>query len=30
MLWIIYFVHGTTVDNEAGISSGWSDAPLVE
>ncbi|HRY28212.1 MAG TPA: histidine phosphatase family protein [Candidatus Moranbacteria bacterium] len=25
---IIYFVHGTTVDNEAGISSGWSDAEL--
>ena len=27
---IIYFVHGTTVDNERGISSGWYDAPLSE
>lgn len=27
---ITYFVHGTTVDNEKGISSGWSDAPLSE
>jgi alpha-ribazole phosphatase/probable phosphoglycerate mutase len=25
---IIYFVHGTTTDNEAGISSGWYDVPL--
>lgn len=25
---ITYFVHGTTTDNEKGISSGWSDAPL--
>ena len=27
---IIYFVHGTTVDNESGISSGWKDAELSE
>ena len=25
---ITYFVHGTTVDNEANISSGWQDAEL--
>lgn len=25
---ITYFVHGTTADNEKGISSGWSDAEL--
>lgn len=25
---ITYFVHGTSVDNEDGISSGWNDAPL--
>lgn len=28
MVGITYFVHGTTVDNENGISSGWSDSPL--
>ena len=28
MIKIIYFVHGTTVDNESDISSGWSDANL--
>jgi broad specificity phosphatase PhoE len=27
---ITYFVHGTTVDNENGISSGWHDAELSE
>ena len=27
---ISYFVHGTTTDNEQGISSGWSDAELSE
>lgn len=27
---ITYFVHGTTVDNEKRISSGWSDAELSE
>lgn len=27
---ITYFVHGTTTDNESGISSGWSDAELSE
>jgi broad specificity phosphatase PhoE len=27
---ITYFVHGTTADNELGISSGWSDAELSE
>ena len=25
---ITYFVHGTSVDNETGISSGWSNAEL--
>jgi broad specificity phosphatase PhoE len=25
---ITYFVHGTTIDNENGISSGWNDAVL--
>lgn len=25
---ITYFVHGTTTDNEKGISSGWSDVDL--
>lgn len=25
---ITYFVHGTTTDNERGISSGWSDVDL--
>lgn len=27
---ITYFVHGTTVDNEKGIASGWSDTKLSE
>ena len=27
---LTYFVHGTTIDNENGISSGWSDAELSE
>jgi len=27
---ITYFVHGTTTDNENGISSGWSNPPLSE
>ena len=27
---ITYFVHGTTTDNEEGISSGWHDAGLSE
>lgn len=30
MVHITYFVHGTTVDNQKEISSGWSDAPLSE
>jgi broad specificity phosphatase PhoE len=30
MVQITYFVHGTTLDNEQGISSGWSDALLSE
>ena len=30
MIKIIYFVHGTTVDNEAKNASGWNDAPLSE
>ena len=25
---ITYFVHGTTIDNENGVSSGWHDAEL--
>lgn len=28
MTTITYFVHGTTIDNEQEISSGWSDAEL--
>ena len=27
---ITYFVHGTTTDNEKGVSSGWSDVKLSE
>jgi len=27
---ITYFVHGTTTDNEKGLSSGWKDAELSE
>lgn len=27
---ITYFVHGTTTDNEKGISSGWADVALSE
>ena len=27
---ITYFVHGTTVDNENNISSGWHDVELSE
>ena len=27
---ITYFVHGTTTDNEKGISSGWFDVELSE
>jgi len=27
---ITYFVHGTTTDNEAGLSSGWYDVELSE
>lgn len=30
MIKITYFVHGTTVDNENHISSGWKDAKLSE
>lgn len=30
MIKITYFVHGTTADNERGISSGWKDAELSE
>ncbi len=30
MIKITYFCHGTTVDNQNEISSGWSDAPLSE
>lgn len=30
MIKIIYFVHGTTTDNEKGISSGWKDVELSE
>ncbi len=28
MIHLTYFVHGTTTDNEAGISSGWKDCDL--
>ncbi len=27
---ITYFVHGTTIDNEKNISSGWNDVELSE
>jgi len=27
---ITYFVHGTTTDNEKGLSSGWKDVQLTE
>ncbi len=27
---ITYFVHGTTIDNEQGVSSGWKDVALSE
>jgi broad specificity phosphatase PhoE len=27
---ITYFIHGTTVDNEKGVASGWADAELSE
>ena len=30
MLYITYFVHGTTLDNENHISSGWKDIELSE
>ncbi|EKE18483.1 MAG: hypothetical protein ACD_9C00320G0001, partial [uncultured bacterium] len=30
MIKITYFVHGTTVDNENNVSSGWFDAELSE
>lgn len=30
MIKITYFVHGTTTDNEKGISSGWKDVELSE
>lgn len=29
-VFIAYFVHGTTVDNELALASGWSDAKLSE
>lgn len=29
-VYISYFVHGTTTDNEQGISSGWKDVELSE
>ena len=29
-IFITYFVHGTTTDNEMNISSGWSDVDLSE
>jgi broad specificity phosphatase PhoE len=29
-LYVTYFVHGTTVDNEQNISSGWKDVELSE
>lgn len=30
MISITYFVHGTTIDNEREISSGWKDVELSE
>lgn len=30
MVEITYFVHGTTTDNQAGLSSGWKDVELSE
>lgn len=30
MIYITYFVHGTTTDNEQGISSGWYNVSLSE
>lgn len=30
MIEVTYFVHGTTTDNEEGISSGWKDVELSE
>ena len=30
MLNITYFVHGTTIDNEQGLASGWADSELSE
>jgi broad specificity phosphatase PhoE len=27
---LTYFVHSTSIDNEAGVRSGWQDAPLSE
>ena len=30
MLYITYFVHGTTLDNEGGIASGWKGCELSE
>jgi alpha-ribazole phosphatase/probable phosphoglycerate mutase len=30
MIKVTYFVHGTTTDNEAGLSSGWKDVELSE
>lgn len=30
MVNITYFVHGTTTDNAAGLSSGWKDVELSE
>ena len=29
-IYLTYFVHGTTTDNESGVSSGWSDVGLSE
>ena len=30
MVYITYFVHGTTIDNEKGIATGWSPGELSE
>ena len=30
MIKITYFVHGTTIDNEKGLSTGWADGELSE
>lgn len=28
MIYLTYFVHGTTIDNESSVSSGWNNVGL--